>query len=174
MKTLLGKSIYLRALEPEDLPFLFKHENDEDFWHVSHTQQPFSKHILKKYLENAHLDIYEAKQLRLIISLIETNEPIGMIDLYDYQPKHKRAGVGILLVRHFQGKGYASESLNLLINYSFQQLDIFQLYACVSDDNPKSIQLFEKANFIITGTKKDWNFYKGNYHDEVFLQLINK
>ena len=65
MQTLQGKHISLRALEPEDLEFLFQIENNESFWEVSHTQTPFSKFLLKQYLENAHLDIYEAKQLRL-------------------------------------------------------------------------------------------------------------
>ena len=67
MNTLLGKNIKLRALEKEDLDFLYQIENNESFWQVSHTQTPFSKYMLKLYLENAHLDIYQAKQLRLII-----------------------------------------------------------------------------------------------------------
>lgn len=173
MKALLGKSVYLRALEPEDLSFLFENENDEDFWQVSHTQQPFSKYLLKKYLENAHLDIFEIKQLRLIIALIETDEAVGMIDLYDYNPKHKRAGVGVLVLKKFQKKGYASEALQLIIKHAFNQLDIYQLFACIGADNLKSIQLFESAQFKVSGIKKDWNFYKGAFHDELFFQLIN-
>jgi diamine N-acetyltransferase len=55
--TLSNQHINLRALEPEDLEFLFQIENNESFWKVSHTQTPFSKYILKQYLENAHLDI---------------------------------------------------------------------------------------------------------------------
>lgn len=173
MKTLIGKNIYLRALEPEDLTFLFENENDEVFWNVSQTIQPFSKYILKKYIENSHLDIYEVKQLRLIIALIDTHEPVGMIDLYDYNPKNKRAGIGILILEQFQGNGYASEALKIIINYAFKQLDIYQLYASIGVDNLKSIELFEKAQFKISGIKIDWNFYNGKFHDELFLQLIN-
>lgn len=173
MKTLVGNSVYLRALEPEDLSFLFKNENDEDFWHVSHTQQPFSKFLLKKYLENAHLDIYEIKQLRLVIALIETDEPVGMIDLYDYNPTHRRAGVGILILTKFQGNGYATEALQLLIRYAFNHLNIYQLYACIGTENLKSIQLFENAQFKSSGIKKAWNYYNGKFHDEILLQLIN-
>lgn len=174
MKALLGNTVYLRALEPEDLSFLFENENDQDFWRVSQTQQPFSKYLLKKYLENAHLDIYEIKQLRLIIALVSNDEPIGMIDLYDYNPKHKRAGVGVLVLKKYQGNGYASESLQLIIKHAFQQLDIYQLFACIESDNLKSIKLFEAAKFKISGTKKDWNFYNGQFHDELFLQLISQ
>ncbi|PQJ23517.1 GNAT family N-acetyltransferase, partial [Tenacibaculum sp. SG-28] len=67
MQVLHGEHIRLRALEPEDLEFLFQIENNETFWEVSHTLIPFSKYILKQYIANAHQDIYEAKQLRLLI-----------------------------------------------------------------------------------------------------------
>ena len=49
MNTLLGKNIKLRALEKEDLDFLYQIENNESFWQVSNTQTPFSKYMLKLY-----------------------------------------------------------------------------------------------------------------------------
>ena len=124
MITLKGKNIYLRALEPEDLNFLYQIENNESFWEVSHTQTPFSKYILKRYLENAHLDIYESKQLRLLIEEKSTRKQIGMIDLFDYNPQHKRAGIGILIHPDFEKKGFASEALSIIINYSFSHLQM--------------------------------------------------
>lgn len=174
MNTLLGKNIKLRALEKEDLNFLYQIENNESFWQVSHTQTPFSKYMLKLYLENAHLDIYQAKQLRLIIEENNTNQQVGMIDLFDFNPKHKRAGIGILIHPDFQEKGYAFEALSLLINYTFTHLDLHQLYANITEDNSKSISLFEKNNFVKTGIKKDWIFNNNNYKSEILYQLINK
>lgn len=174
MNTLLGKNIKLRALEKEDLNFLYQIENNESFWQVSHTQTPFSKYMLKLYLENAHLDIYQAKQLRLIIEENSTNLQVGMIDLFDFNPKHKRAGIGILIHPDFQEKGYAFEALSLLINYTFTHLNLHQLYANITDDNNKSISLFEKNNFVKTGIKKDWIFTNNNYKSEILYQLINK
>ena len=50
MISLLGKKVKLRALEPEDLDFLFEVENNTNFWEVSSTQVPFSRYMLKKYL----------------------------------------------------------------------------------------------------------------------------
>nr|WP_298995497.1 GNAT family protein [uncultured Polaribacter sp.] len=174
MNTLLGKNIKLRALEKEDLNFLYQIENNESFWQVSHTQTPFSKYMLKLYLENAHLDIYQAKQLRLIIEENNTNQQVGMIDLFDFNPKHKRAGIGILIHPDFQEIGYAFEALSLLINYTFTHLDLHQLYANITEDNSKSISLFEKNNFVKTGIKKDWIFTNNNYKSEILYQLINK
>ena len=73
MLNLKGKNITLRALEPEDLEFLYEIENNQIFWEVSHTQTPFSKFILKQYLENAHLDIFEAKKWFCFRSFIHFN-----------------------------------------------------------------------------------------------------
>lgn len=174
MQTLQGNHINLRALEPEDLHFLFSIENNETFWEVSHTQQPFSKYALKLYLENSHLDIYEAKQLRLVIEEKTSKKAIGMIDLFDFNPQHKRAGIGILIHPDFQKKGYATEALTLLIKYSFTYLQLHQLYANINDDNINSIRLFEKLNFNQVGIKKDWNLTKDGFKNEILFQLIKQ
>ena len=67
MESLKGGHVILRALEPEDLEFLYQIENDTNIWEISGTVKPYSRKTLQRYLENAHLDIYEAKQLRLCI-----------------------------------------------------------------------------------------------------------
>ena len=169
---LSGEKISLRALEPEDLGFLYDIENNESFWEVSHTQTPFSKFILKQYIEHSHLDIYEAKQLRLMIEKKDTSEKIGMIDLFDFNPQHLRAGIGILIHPNFQQKGFASEVLSVLINYCFYQLNLHQLYANITTDNLSSISLFTKHNFQKIGIKKDWILSKGKFKDEILYQLI--
>jgi diamine N-acetyltransferase len=170
--SLIHKNINLRALEPEDLEFLFQIENNESFWEISDTQKPFSKFILKQYLENAHLDIYETKQVRFIIEENSSKKQVGMIDIFDFNPQHKRAGVGILIHPDFQKKGFASEALSLLIQYSFSHLQLHQLFANITTDNTKSIALFEKHNFLKVGTKKDWILSEGKYKDEILFQLI--
>ena len=146
MATLIGKNITLRALEPEDLDFLFSTENNEIFWKISNTQLPFSKYILKKYIENAHQDIYEAKQYRFVICNA-INVPVGMIDLFDFSPQNNRVGVGILLLPEYQNKGFGVEALELIVDYVFTYLNVHQLFANIASENLKSISLFEKFNF---------------------------
>ena len=172
MNSLTGNQINLRALEPEDLEFLYAIENNTSFWEVSHTQTPFSKFDLKQYLENAHLDIYEVKQLRLLIEDSTTCQKLGMIDVFDFNPQHKRAGIGILVHPDFQEKGFASEALSLLVEYVFTHLQLHQLYANITADNSKSIRLFEKHNFKKIGIKKDWISSEGKFKDEILYQFI--
>ncbi len=174
MNTLKGKHIDLRALEPEDLEFVLEIENNEDIWHLSNTQTPFSRFVIKQYLENAHKDIFEVKQLRLVICNKET-KPYGLIDLFNFDFKNKRAGVGIIIREASnRDKGFGNEALNLLIDYSFKHLGLHQLYCNISEDNTASLKLFTKLGFQKIGLKKDWNFNNGTFNNEYLLQLIKQ
>ncbi|SHI81995.1 GNAT family N-acetyltransferase [Algibacter luteus] len=173
MKTLKGQNIYLRALEPEDLEFIHTIENDESIWEISNTQTPYSKFLIKQYLDHAHKDIFEVKQLRLVISSFN-NEALGMIDLFDFDFKNRRAGVGILVKEpEDRLKGYGKEALKLLIDYSFKHLDLHQLYCNISEGNDASIKLFSNQGFKNIGLKKEWNYVNGSFKNEYLFQLIN-
>ncbi|MEZ4858052.1 MAG: GNAT family N-acetyltransferase [Flavobacteriaceae bacterium] len=173
--TLQGEHIYLRALEPSDLDFLYRLENDESVWEVSNTTTPYSKFVLKQYLENAHRDIYEVKQLRLVICLNEDKKVIGFIDLFDFEPKHNRVGLGIVIAsKEDRGKGYASEAIKATTNYCFKHLNVHQVFANITSDNKNSIQLFEKIGFLKCGEKKDWIFSEGIFKNEVMYQYFHE
>lgn len=172
--TLKGTNIYLRALEPEDLEFVYAIENDESIWNVSNTQTPYSKFLIRQYLENAHQDLYEAKQLRLAICKNDTFEAIGLIDLFDFDPVNNRAGIGILIQNEInRGQGIGKEALGLLIDYSFNTLQLHQLYANIGADNEASLNLFTTFGFQKIGIKKDWIYHNNSFQDEAFFQLIN-
>jgi diamine N-acetyltransferase len=175
MVTLTGNSIYLRALEPEDLEFVYRLENDETIWQVSNTQTPYSRFLIRQYLENAHQDIYEAKQLRLAICKKGGFEAIGLIDLFDFDPANQRAGVGIILQEaQHRGQGFGKEALGMVISYAFNTLQLHQLYANIHLGNVASISLFTNFGFKLAGVKKDWNRQGNHYTDEALYQLLNK
>ncbi|MFH6970708.1 MULTISPECIES: GNAT family N-acetyltransferase [Flavobacterium] len=174
MKTLKGDNIYIRALEPNDLEFVYAIENDQSIWEVSNTHTPYSRFLVKQYLENAHQDIYEAKQLRLAICQDQDFPALGLIDLFDFDPKNNRAGVGIVIQNNENRKqNIGSEALALLIEYAFFNLNLHQLYANIGTENEASKALFTKFGFEMIGVKKDWTFVNGKYKDEAIFQLIN-
>ncbi|MFY7742075.1 MAG: GNAT family N-acetyltransferase [Flavobacterium sp.] len=175
MITLKGQHIYLRALEPEDLEFVYQLENDESVWEISQTQTPYSRFLIRQYLDNAQQDIYEAKQFRLAICKNDSFQAIGLIDLFDFDPKNKRAGIGILIQKEEnKQKGFGRQALELLIHFAFERLEVHQLYANIATTNEASIALFTTFGFECVGIKKEWNFQNGNYSDEALYQLIRK
>jgi diamine N-acetyltransferase len=169
------KNIKLRALEPEDLELLYEWENNDSYWLISNTVSPFSRYTLKRYIENSHKNIYETGQLRLMIDHIEDKIAIGTIDVFEFDPFHKRAGIGILIGNEsYRRKGYASMSLTCLIKYCFKTLQLHQLYCNILANNCESIDLFKKQGFVQIGIKKDWIKTSDGYTDEYLLQLINE
>ncbi len=174
MNILENKNISLRALEPEDLKVLYLWENDTSIWRLSNTLVPFSKFLLKQYLENAHKDIFELKQLRLIIQLNADTRSIGTIDLFDFDPFHRRAGIGILIADPSERrKGYAREALETLMDYCFRVLRLHQLYCNIACGNSDSMKLFTSAGFTVAGEKKEWLFNGKDFENEWMLQRIN-
>lgn len=177
---LKGNHIQLRALEPTDIDLLYSWENNTEVWNVSNTQTPYSRYILEQYIQSSHQDIYTSKQLRLVIDLsshligdMHQTKAIGCIDLFDYEPNHQRAGIGILIAdKTEQGKGYASEALQLLIDYCFYSLNLIQVYCNITVDNEKSVTLFKRQGFEITGIKKQWIRNGEKFKDELLLQKI--
>lgn len=171
---LKGKQTKLRALEPGDLEFLYELENNSEIWEISGTITPYSRHVLKLYLDNAHRDIYEVKQLRLAICN-ELNKVIGLIDLFDFDPKHRRAGIGIVILDESErNNGYGSEAVSLLCDYAFTVLNLNQLYANVGEENEASIQLFKKMGFELAGVKKDWVLVGGKFKNELLFQKFGQ
>lgn len=164
--------ITLRALEPDDIDLLYQWENDMEIWDVSNTKTPFSKYILAKYLNDSSKDIYELKQLRLII-LNENKAPVGAVDLFDFEPYHLRAGVGILIhKKEYRNLGYASDTLMALSEYALNVLGLKQLYANIADDNTTSINLFENTGFEKIGLKKFWLKTVNGWKDEILFQKV--
>ncbi|MBK0369966.1 GNAT family N-acetyltransferase [Flavobacterium agrisoli] len=175
MKPLKGDTIFLRALEPQDLEFIYAIENDVDIWEVSNTQTPYSRFLIKQYLENAHQDIYEAKQLRLAICQDDEFPAIGLIDLFDFDPKNNRAGIGIVIhTSKNRNQSIGTEALSVMIDYAFSHLNLHQLFANIGIQNKPSMALFAKFGFENIGVKKDWILVNGRYQDEAIFQLINK
>ena len=173
---LTGKNIKLRALEPGDVDILYAWENDTSIWDVSNTIAPFSRFQLEEYVLNTQSDIFAAKQLRLMVDLlvpIAGENAVGTIDLFDFDPLHRRAGVGILIREPYRDKGHASEAMNLFIRYAFGTLHLHQLYCNISPDNVTSLNLFEKLGFVKCGVKKDWIHDGKGWQEEWMFQLIN-
>jgi diamine N-acetyltransferase len=198
MQLLKGQKVFLRALEPSDIDEVYQWENDSSIWHLSNTISPYSRFVLEQYLAEAHQDIFTAKQLRLVICLpavaqamtqqaglptvaqartqqagLPAGKAIGCIDIFDFDPLHQRAGVGVLIAEEAdRGKGFASEALQLLIEYCRDTIHLHQLYCNITEGNESSKKLFTNLGFCICGTKKSWLREKDGWKDELMLQKM--
>jgi diamine N-acetyltransferase len=166
--------IILRALEPADADLLYQWENQMELWAVSNTLTPFSRHQIITYINQISLDIYQTKQLRLMIDVPKGNhqESIGMIDLFDFDPYHSRGGIGVMIYKPERGKGHAREAVALFTDYAFSHLGLHQVFCDISEDNEASINLFESLDFQMVGRKRGWLKTATGFKDELMYQKI--
>lgn len=168
------KDLVLRTPEPEDLELLYKWENDSSLWELSGTLVPFSRHTLRKYIEDAGKSIFELGQVRFMIDLATDNKTIGTVDLFDFDPFHLRAGIGVLIADNENRKsGYATMAVEGVIDYAFSKLKLHQLYCNILSDNVSSLKLFTNLGFTQVGIKKEWIRSDKLFKDEILLQLIS-
>lgn len=163
-------NITLRALEPDDVELLYRWENSAEVWRVSNTRTPLSKFALANYIKSADKDIWETRELRVVIDSPD-GKALGTLELFDFDPYHGRAGVGVMIYEQTdRRKGVATEALEVLIDYARNELGIVQLYANVAESNTPSLKLFEKLGFESCGLKKRWLRTPDGWEDEFLLQ----
>ena len=187
--SLEGELTRLRALEAEDVDLLYVWENDPAVWGVSGTLAPFSRHTLRRFLDEQRFDLYAARQLRLVVETLD-GRAVGLVDLFEFEPvaiaKTKiiagrklafvpilRAGIGILIHgAGDRGRGFASDALDVLCRYARQVLGLHQLWCSVAPDNAASLTLFRRAGFVECGRKREWRRTPDGWADELLLQKI--
>lgn len=144
----------LRKIEPTDLPFLYQWENDAEAWADGANHNPLSQQDLRAYIESTTGDIYKDGQLRLIIE--QDGQTLGCIDLFDFDPRNRRAALGMYINPDFRGKGVGKESLQQLENYAFGLLNLRVLYAVISIKNTACTALYRHAGYQPSSPLPSW------------------
>ncbi|MDE6048786.1 MAG: GNAT family N-acetyltransferase [Paramuribaculum sp.] len=165
--------VHLRALEPADAERLYLWENDTRMWNVGCATAPFSRKQLEEYIATYDADIYSARQLRLMVVENESGCAVGTADLYDFDPVNQRAGVGILISEEYRGRRYGERAVRLLERYGFMRLGLHQLWAVVPESNSPCRNLFEQAEYRITGRLRSWLRRGKSYEDAYLYQRLN-
>ncbi|MDY5968443.1 MAG: GNAT family N-acetyltransferase [Bacteroidales bacterium] len=165
------KTVTLRALEPEDIDLIYRWENDERTWESSDTYAPFSRHQLTQYImASMESDVYATRQLRLVA--MDEERAVGCADLFDFNPFHRRAGMGILVDSASRGKGYGEALTHALGEYCRRQLQLHQLYCDVAADNAASISMLRRCGYEVIGVRREWLCVEGQWKDALSMQHI--
>lgn len=167
-KYLTSESIRLRAIEPYDIDFILRTENDSRIWEGTDTVAPFSRTLLNQYIENYNPDIFAAKVLLLIIEDINTGNQLGMMNFYDFDSVNRRVWIGYMVDERYRGHGVATDALALAVNYCRDFLGLHQMSAIVAFDNTPSRRLLESSGFKVSGRLKSW-FARGRSYADAFI-----
>lgn len=162
-------NVTLRPMEPEDLDFLYSIENDASLWEVGNTNVPYSRYALHDYIANNSNDIYVDGQVRFVITDTK-GVTVGMVDIVNFNPKHRRAELGIVIAREFRGMGFAQAAIKETMAYARNTIHLHQLYVIVDKKNEQCQQALMSVGFFMEGILKDWLYNGVDYRDAIFMQ----
>ncbi len=154
---LIGNHIFLRSVVSTDVDFILSVENNTENWAIGGITKPFTRKEIIDFVASDQ-NLHKNKQLRFIICEKRTEQPIGTIDLFEYNKELKNVGIGILIEhKESRRKGFATEAIKLIIRHCKTELNIIQLFCNIFKDNKNSIRLFEKCGFNFIEEKTLFN-----------------
>ncbi len=162
---LTNDRVTLRALEPTDIDTIYRWENDSRLWLSGSAAAPFSRKQVWDYIAGYTADPYASGELRLMITDTQSREPLGMVDITNFDPVNRRGQVGIMVDIAHQRLGVGSAALELLASYSRNLLGMHQLWAIIPADNAASRALFERRGYAIEGHLRSWLRVGREYRD---------
>jgi len=166
--------IKLRKIEPADLPFLYQWENDASVWADGANHNPLSRQDLRDYIASTTGDIYKDGQLRLVIQSVseavcqqrglsakrsvspQDGLTIGCVDLFDFDPRNRRAAIGMYIAPEYRDKGVGHEALKQLEDYAFGFLRLRCLYAVIATNNTPCTALYRSAGYTPSSPLPAW------------------
>lgn len=166
--------ITLRAPEQSDVDSIFLWENDPGFSESLPQSAPLSRYQIWEYIKNYQSDPFATRELRMMIYDEALKMVVGHIDMFDFDPVNRRAGIGIYIDESRRREGYAKEALEMFESYVTRTLGMHQLWAYIAIDNTASKALFTGAGFKPAGRLRSWLRRKTEYADALIFQKLFK
>lgn len=170
VRFLEGTSVYLRPFEAEDIDWYFDSLHDPETRRLTGTQKHFTREQIVSYMEGKWED---SSSVLLLIARSEDDVLIGDIVLQDIDPRNRNANIRIAIFNNnYQGKGYGTEALDLLLDYGFGILNLHRIELNVFDFNKRAAHVYAKLGFKEEGIQREALYYNHAYHDSILMSIL--
>ncbi|MGD8190750.1 GNAT family N-acetyltransferase [Brevibacillus ginsengisoli] len=172
VRFLEGNRVYLRPIGLDDTELYFRMLYNRETRRLTGTQKHFTKEQIARYIEGKSQD---SSSVLLLIALHETDEVIGDIALQGIDSYNRNCNLRIAIDQErFQGKGYGSEAILLLLDYGFGILNMHRIELNVFSFNERASHVYEKLGFQQEGVQRDALYYNHAYHDSILMAILEE
>lgn len=170
---LKSKNVILRSIMIADKPFFLKWLNDPEITKWLLNFLPFSEIETDDWMSQIGR---EKKYLETHFIIEKTNfGPIGSCSLSQINYKDQDSIMTIYIgEKNFLNQGFATESLKLLMEYGFKQLNLNRISSWVLESNQKSINLLIKSGFKLEGEKRKSFYRNGCFYSRLLFGILKE
>jgi RimJ/RimL family protein N-acetyltransferase len=167
---LTGERVCLRPLEKEDLIHIQKWANDPEIRRLTGEVKPMTQAGAEKFFERVKND---QNRVWFVIVLRENGEVIGEAGLLRMFHAWRTTDLSIIIgAKDEWGKGYGTETINLLLDYAFGYLNFHRVAIGVVGFNAAALRFYEKVGFKREGIQRDGYYHDHEYHDFVMMSIL--
>jgi len=168
---LVGKRIYLRPVEKDDLALIRKWANDPEVRGLTGETAPMTPAGAEEYLDRLSRD---PNRVWFMVVVKESGRAIGETGLLRMFPAWRTTDLSIILgEKDAWGQGYGTETIRLMLDYAFGYLNFHRVAIGVVGFNQSALRFYEKIGFKQEGIQRDGYFYNHRYHDFVMMSLLD-
>ena len=166
------KRLNLRILQKLDINYDYVEAlNNESI--VGMTEARHKTWTIKNIEEFINLNKNSSNMLLIGVFLKENDIHLGNVRLSNISKIHKRAEMSMLFYRKdYWNKGLATEALDQVINFTFNEMGLRRICADYFENNYASKRIFEKLGFIVEGIYKEHFYSNGNFINSIRVALM--
>ena len=176
---IVGKIVYLRAMDRDDLALVVQWRNSPEVYNHLIEREPISMSRQIRWFEG----LMNRDNVYSYIICTHSDKPIGVISLDPIDWRNRNAEWGFYLAEvSYRGRGHGVEAEYLLLKHAFLHLNLERLYCKVLANHHDVIALHQRFNFQREGTLRRHVYCDGGYQDlmlmglmrDEFLEVVNQ
>jgi RimJ/RimL family protein N-acetyltransferase len=170
-----GKRVRLRSFELSDLDEIMKHWNNMELRNLlgATDQGPASRNDEEGFIRRTWESRKERKAFTLAVETIVDNKLLGGTGLFNINWTTRSAMIGISIYNpKYWGKGYGQESMNLMLGFAFQNLNLNRVELDVLDFNKRAKKCYLNVGFKEVGRRRKAHFIEGKYCDDIIMDIL--
>ncbi len=103
-----------------------------------------------------------------------TNEHIGEIGytVLEFTPAGKHVEIGYFIRDNYWGLGYTTEALKAVIQFAFEENDVYRITCGCLKENTASERVMQKCGMIKEAEFKEYQWHDGMFKDRVAYRLL--
>lgn len=165
-----GERVSLHPIEHDDINFLQQSHNRPELRKGLLYSTPHSYSQVEKILEEE----ITQDETRVDLLIYTGEERAGVVSLFNISSNREHGTLSYWLLPEYQGSGYTTEAVSLLLDYAFNTLRLHHIIAWTIAYNEPSQALLQRVGFTQEGIYREHIFRKGEYHDTVHYGILRK
>ena len=102
------------------------------------------------------------------------SRPIGNVGLFDVDYRNRTAELGLIIAEpDARGKGYGTETTQLVVDYAFTALGLHNVMLTVFEFNLAGIHVYTKVGFREFGRRRESIFMGGKLWDIIYMDCLS-